>query len=1269
MPSGEFEGTARFKILRRLGAGGMGVVYEAQDGEKNVRVALKTMQSAQAGALLRFKTEFRALADLAHPNLAALHELHMEGPVPFFTMEVVRGVDLLTYVRGEQSRQDVDSFASTEAASPRSLRPSTRPNPSPERSALRPHTLDEGKLRQSLRQLAAGVQALHDAGKLHRDLKPSNVLVTPEGRVVILDFGLVADIDPGGLHATVGDVITGTPEYMAPEQAACATLTEASDWYAVGAMLYEALAGRLPYSGPSLKVLLAKQTDDPPAPSSLAQGVPEDLDHLAMELLRRDPVARPKGRRVLHRLGAVPAAMSGPTTTPHSGTMMAPFLGRQAQLGVLTDAFARVAEGHPVTVHVRGPSGMGKTSLVRRGIDQVVCASSTAPILLSGRCYEQESVPYKAVDSVIDSLSRYLRSLKKEDVARVLPTNVSALERLFPVLRRVEGIATAPRRGGDVSDPHEMRRRGFAALRDMVTRIALRSPLIVWIDDLQWGDVDSGMLLGELLRPPDPPPILLVVSYRNEADVDVGCLAALRRVAEGAGGAETRTIDVGALAHDEAKQLAGTLLAAEGAPDDATVESVARESAGNPFLIAELARFHQSGLGVGRTSSGSIRLEDVLVARLAQSSEGARLLLEIVAVAGRPIALDVAFAAAELEPATARAAAAQLRAMQLVRTARARDLDALDTFHDRIRETVPRILGADELVNRHARLVSAIAASRDPDPEALATHCVGAGDMARAGDYAEEAAEQAFSTLAFDRSAEWFSRSIEWRALEPRADRELRRRLADALANAGRGAEAGRAYLRAAEGLAATEGAELHQRAAAEFLTNGYMDEGIAVVRALLRSIGATYPASQRLAVFLFVVTVLFVRLRGYRFRATSVSSISPDRLHRLDTFASLGKGLAMTDNLRGRYFLNRFLLGALAAGEPSRVATALVLEIAHQSASGVPAAKRVYWLERRLDELPRELLTPELLALRSFASGWARVFLARWSEALVLLDDASERFRELPGRNNWERNTTNIWIVSSLWHLGRVRELALRIAAFREDAARRGDVYISAFMNIGTGGSGVWLAADEPERALDAATTVFERWPQVANDIQRFYALTACVHANLYMGDGAAAFARCAAAWTQMRRAFLLRVQPIRITVLHLRGRAAVSTLARGAGDPTARQVAEDCVRRLARERSTYAPAMSLALSASLAEHDGRDGEAARLYGEAAQGFDQFSMALYAAACRRRLGECAGGDAGRQLVVDSYKVFTEATVKDPVRMIEMFVPRGRLNQSNGRST
>src|SRR5205807_2262872 len=148
-----------------------------------------------------------------------------------------------------------------------------------------------------------GVNFLHAAGRLHRDIKPGNVLVGREGRVVLLDFGLAAELDRTGHHLSLQPRILGTIAYMAPEQAACLPVCPASDWYAVGAMLYEALTGRPPFVGAPMEILLRKQQLDARPPRDLAPDAPEDLALLCEALLRRDPAGRPTGAEVRRRLG------------------------------------------------------------------------------------------------------------------------------------------------------------------------------------------------------------------------------------------------------------------------------------------------------------------------------------------------------------------------------------------------------------------------------------------------------------------------------------------------------------------------------------------------------------------------------------------------------------------------------------------------------------------------------------------------------------------------------------------------------------------------------------------------------------------------------------------------------------------------------------------------------------------------------------------------------------------------------------------------------
>ncbi|HSN96748.1 MAG TPA: serine/threonine-protein kinase, partial [Candidatus Nanopelagicales bacterium] len=251
----DFAGTRRFEVVREIGLGGAGVVYEAFDRERGGRVALKVLRALDAEARLRFKAEFRLLQDLHHPNLVSLGELHEEGGQLFFTMELVRGVDFIVHVREYEVGDVEPSSALAEVAG--------EPPPGAGRVGRRRRVrFDEGRLRAALGQLLHGLCALHEAHMVHRDIKPSNVLVAADGRVVILDFGLLTDTSAPRRD----DPIAGTAHFIAPEHADGRPVGPEADLYSVGVMLYLALTGEYPFRGSPSMALRLKRWVAPPPP-------------------------------------------------------------------------------------------------------------------------------------------------------------------------------------------------------------------------------------------------------------------------------------------------------------------------------------------------------------------------------------------------------------------------------------------------------------------------------------------------------------------------------------------------------------------------------------------------------------------------------------------------------------------------------------------------------------------------------------------------------------------------------------------------------------------------------------------------------------------------------------------------------------------------------------------------------------------------------------------------------------------------------------------
>ncbi len=1255
----DFAGNERFEVVRRIGAGGMGVVYEAHDCERNTTVALKTLRTLKPDALLRFKHEFRALADIQHPNLVGLGELFEDRERWFFTMEMVQGIHFLDYLRRADDvpsdEHDGSVTAETDATADQSTvdvpegAAAAWPRPRPAGTRLASGA-DEGRLRAAFAQLALGLEALHRAQKVHRDIKPSNIMVTAEGRVVVLDFGLVADL----LNMVPESHLVGTFSYMAPEQAGLKPVGPAADWYSVGVLLYQALTGRLPVTGGAREVLVLKQAFEPAAAHVIAD-VPEDLDDLATRLLRIDPAMRPSGAEILRLLHAEETAYLA-SARGHASH----FVGRRMELEALRKAFAVTRKDRGVTFFIHGESGVGKSAMIRRFTDGLVADDAHATVFAC-RCYERESVPYKAVDGIIDALSRWLSTLPEAALGAVLPRQRGLVGQVFPVMRRIEAIAQAPRPEPGALDPQVLRARLFFALRDLFTRVAEHRPLVLVIDDLQWADADSLALLADVMRHPSAPRLLLVATMRaafaseQRAAEAKGESVALRSVDEIAAlfNGDVRRLHIEALPPADARELCVALLRDAGASSEVSAEAVAAEAGGHPLFIDELVR-HKLLLG---EHAGPLRLQEALRARVARLDAGARQLLELTVVAGAPLAQEVAAAAAKIDFTELTRRVAVLRAGNLARTAGARRTDTIEPYHDRVREAV--LIGLDAETERalHLRLALALEASHTADSEALAEHWRGAGDADKAATYAVWAATQAAEALAFDRAARLYKLALELRPREGEDGASLRGRLGEALANAGRGGEAAREYLAAASMAAPLPALDFRRRAADQLLRSGHIDEALATFRVVLQAVGMEMPDSTRGALASFLFRRAQIRLRGLGYDERDESRIAPEDLTRIDTCWSASAGLSLVNTILGQYFQARCLLLALDAGEPNRVQRALAMEAAYSSAEGGKAQRRTAELVTMAHAMAQKLDQPYAAAFATLSEGAAATLEGRWKTAHEACERAEATFRDRCTGVTWEMETLRWLSLWSLSYLGGLAELGRRVPTRLREARERGDLYAAVCHSTGLA-TLASLAEDDPATGLARSRDALARWSQKTFHVEHWWAMLGERQIDLYTGDAEAAYRKVHAEWGALDGSLLLMVQLTRLEATHLRARSALALARARRSEQRAlcREVEQDATRLLKEHRPWCDPLVAL-LRAGAAATQGDAGRAEALLRDAAAGLDAAHMALYATAARWQWGRLVGGDEGRAAVTAAEKWMTDQGIVNRARMAAMLAP------------
>jgi eukaryotic-like serine/threonine-protein kinase len=1257
----------RFSLVRKLGSGGMGAVYEVFDRERGERVALKTLIERDPAHVRRLKSEFRSLCGVSHPNLVQLYELICTEHLTFLTMQLIEGERFLDHVR----TPDPALAAAREMVTNRDERQPVLPGISPADGRLQDRGVQAAsmqrapaqgvqiaRLRAALGHLARGLAALHAAGKLHRDIKPSNMLIARDGRLVLLDFGLVTNPSKDWLERSSLFRSAGTPAYMSPEQFAAELLTTASDWYSVGLLLYEALTGRVPHFEEARHLVhlahLRSQVAPIP-PRVLNPELPADLEQLCLALLRREPSERWTAAQVLATLDGAAPELSSPPPEPQ-------FFGREPEVETLLDAFATSVAGHSVVQLVHGSSGIGKTALLDHFIERVLCSQRT--LVLRGRCYERESIPYKALDSLVDQLCSYCSRLPKAEAAELAALDLPALAQLFPAFESVLASVHDAARISKSLERRYVRSRAVAALRGLLRRIGDRYPLVLCIDDLQWGDVDSARLLREIMDDDEAPTWLVLLTYRTE---DRATCALLDLLQEPSSHITLREFELGPLPPTAARDLARCILKGN---HETLAERVARESGGSPFIVAQLTHYvvEQHRAAALRPLSAErvreeldLRLEAALRAHREQLDGDARRLLEVVALASVPLHEAMAMRAAGIAEG-GQAAVYRLVNARLLRHAVGSD-SRIEIYHDRIREGIVASLGDDLQRQLHDRLAEALRAADDPDLEAIAFHCRAAGKAELAREYACSAAREAAQSLAFDRTARLCRVALELLPPDDPNLHSIRVSLAEALQNAGRSPESAHVYLAAADRAPPAEASQLRQRAGEQLLLSGHVDDALSTIEHVLAHHGIRLPHTRRSALLGLLSTRLHLVLSGWvgtGLRAGLAQREDTAGLWtRIDVCWGVGLYMSAIDPVRGAYFQARNLLLSLRSREPFRVARALSVEASYRSIAGKPSLPRVMPLLARARALCQSMDSPYLLGLVGMSEAVV-AFMAeeRWTKCGELCERSVQIFREHCRGVAWEISNGQFFALNSLLLRGELAAVAENLPSALASAKENGNVFAESFLGFRFSPM-VRLARDD----LDSHQEEFGRLSQRISErefyLQHYWERCAVTQRLLYLDAGPAALDTVEGFWPLLQQSLLMRMQFHRIDALHLRARcrlAVASGVSPSARAEHLRAADRDAVG-LDRENTLRSRGLAASLRAGVASLSGDcDATVLQLHA-AADHLSAVGMELHASAARLAHGALIGGSIGLQQKSAALAALSKRGVCAPERMTQMLLP------------
>lgn len=746
----------RYRILSPLGAGGMGEVFLAEDTRLERRVAVKMLPAsveAAAVARERLRREALAAAALDHPYICKVYEIGDADGRVFIVMEYVEGDTL--HVAGRQAllpvRQVVDIA----------------------------------------HELAQALDAAHRRGLVHRDLKPANVMLTPQGHVKVMDFGLAKQVTarPSPSHdGTSGEPDTqahagvastdaraaltdagmriGTPAYMSPEQILGAALDPRSDLFSLGVTLHELATGRHPFLRDDPSGTMAAILRDPPTPGARDLDEPAGFGAVIHRLLSKACAERHQTTAaLLDDLDALRAnawsSSRTTTTAPAPPAERTPFVGRDTESTELARLLDQMLTGRGGLVLVGGEPGVGKTRLAR---ELMATARQRGCLGLTGHCYEMEgAAPYVPFVEMIEQSVHLVPQAVRAAMGEVAPE----IAAIVPSLRRTySDIPPLPEVPAD-----QQRRLTFGGFLEYVRRGTQKSPVVYLLDDLHWADESTLQLLQHLAPHLATMRVLIVGTYRDvELDVKrpfaktleslvrqrLATRVALRRLQESS-------------VHELLARMSGS------APPSGLAKAVFRETEGNPFFIEEVYQ-HLSEEGKLFDASGAwradLRVDTIEVPegvrlvigrRLDRLGAHARTVLTAAAIIGRTFPLDLVQACVDLSDDEVLDAIEEAERAQLVAVDATQRTARYGFVHELIRTTLINGLSLPRRQRLHLKIADALerlrAASLDSHASVLAHHLYQAGAVADTNRTAQSllrAGRRALAAGAFEETLEVF---------------------------------------------------------------------------------------------------------------------------------------------------------------------------------------------------------------------------------------------------------------------------------------------------------------------------------------------------------------------------------------------------------------------------------------------------------------------------------------------------------------------------------